>query len=135
MLTGNSISNPKFCFIYWISGGKGKSLALLDTAESEGLAHARLSFLIIRGEPERAPNTRDTGSGFICIYIYIYIYIFVCLWGDYFHEQRGKLPIANVGNGRQARVRTALKAKGNWQSKLYLQLPYKFNNYCVTRAQ
>ena len=22
---------------------------------------------IIRGEPERAPNTRDTGSGFICI--------------------------------------------------------------------
>ena len=34
---------------------------------------------IIRGEPERAPNTRDTGSGFICIYIYIYyIYLYVC---------------------------------------------------------
>ena len=24
---------------------------------------------VIRGEPERAPNTRETGSGFICIYI------------------------------------------------------------------
>ena len=47
MLTGKSISNPKFRFIYWISGEKGKSLALLDAAESEGLAHARLSFLII----------------------------------------------------------------------------------------
>ena len=37
---------------------------------------------IIRGEPERAPNTRDTGSGFICIYIYNiiykYIYLYVC---------------------------------------------------------
>ena len=53
------------------------------------------------------------------MYIYI-ILLFVCLWGDYFHEQRVKLPIANVGNGRQARVRTALKAKGNGQGKLYL---------------
>ena len=41
----------------------------------------------------------------------------ICLWGDYFHERRVKLPIANVGNGRQARVRTA---KGNGQGKLYL---------------
>ena len=32
---------------------------------------------IIRGEPERAPNTRDTGSGFICIYLYKYICMFV----------------------------------------------------------
>ena len=33
--------------------------------------------MLIRGEPERAPNTRGTGSGFICMYIYnniIYIY-------------------------------------------------------------
>ena len=58
---------------------------------------------IVRGEPEPAPNTRDTGSGFICKYIY------VCLCGDYFHEQGVKLQIANVGNGRQARVRTTLK--------------------------
>ena len=28
---------------------------------------------IIRGEPERAPNTRGTGSGFICIYIYMFV--------------------------------------------------------------
>ena len=28
---------------------------------------------IFRGEPERAPNTRGTGSGFICIYIYLYV--------------------------------------------------------------
>ena len=53
----------------------------------------------------QAPNTRDTGSGFICIYMY------VCLWGDYFHGQRVKLRIANVGNGRQARVCTALKVQ------------------------
>ena len=26
---------------------------------------------IIRGEPERAPNTRGTGSGFIYIYLYV----------------------------------------------------------------
>ena len=32
--------------------------------------------LVIRGEPERAPNTRGTGSGFI----YIYIYILVCMF-------------------------------------------------------
>ena len=29
---------------------------------------------VIRGEPERAPNTRETGSG---VYIYIFIYLFV----------------------------------------------------------
>ena len=29
--------------------------------------------VVIRGEPERALNTRETGSGFICIYIYIYV--------------------------------------------------------------
>ena len=34
----------------------------------------------------------------------LYVYIFVCLWGDYFHDQRVKLRIANVGNGRQTRV-------------------------------
>ena len=43
--------------------------------------------IIIRGESERAPNTRETGSGFICIHI---IYIFVCLWGDHFSEERVK---------------------------------------------
>ena len=69
---------------------------------------------LIRGEPERAPNTQDTGSGFICIYIY---YIFVCLWGDYFHEQGVKLQIANVGNGRQARVRTTLKVQSYLQKR------------------
>ena len=30
---------------------------------------------LIRGEPEQAPNTRETGRGFIILYIYIYIYI------------------------------------------------------------
>ena len=24
---------------------------------------------VIRGEPEQAPNTQDTGSGFICLYL------------------------------------------------------------------
>ena len=32
-------------------------------------------------------------------------------WGDYFHEQRVKLRIANVGNGCQPRVHTALKVQ------------------------
>ena len=40
----------------------------------------------------------------MALYVYIYINIFVCLWGDYFHDQRVKLRIANVGNGRQTRV-------------------------------
>ena len=31
---------------------------------------------MIRGEPERAPNTRETGSG-VYIYIYLFIYLFV----------------------------------------------------------
>ena len=35
---------------------------------------------LIRGEPERAPNTRGTGSGFI----------YICLWGDHFSEERVK---------------------------------------------
>ena len=30
---------------------------------------------LIRGEPERALNTRSTGSGFICIYIYNCMYV------------------------------------------------------------
>ena len=38
-----------------------------------------MSSYIIQGEPERAPNTRETGSG-VCIYIYIYIYIFIYLF-------------------------------------------------------
>ena len=33
---------------------------------------------IIRGEPERAPNTRETGSG-VYIFIYIFIYLYVIL--------------------------------------------------------
>ena len=49
--------------------------------------------------------------------MYIYIYIFVCLWGDYFHEQGVKLQIANVGNGRQARVRTTLKVQSYLQKR------------------
>ena len=31
---------------------------------------------MIWGEPKRAPNTRETGSG-VYIYIYIYIYLFI----------------------------------------------------------
>ena len=47
---------------------------------------------LIRGEPERAPNTRGTGSGFICMILYIYmcIKLYVCLWGDHFSEERVK---------------------------------------------
>ena len=45
------------------------------------------------------------------------VYIFVCLWGDYFHEQGVKLRIANVGNGRQVRVRTALKVQSCLQKQ------------------
>ena len=37
-------------------------------------------------EPERALNTQETGSGFICIYTCMY----VCLWGDHFSEERVK---------------------------------------------
>ena len=36
--------------------------------------------LLIRGEPERAPNTREARSGvYIYIYIYIYIFIYLCV--------------------------------------------------------
>ena len=35
--------------------------------------------MIIEGEPERAPNTREVGKGFyMCICIYIYIFLYVC---------------------------------------------------------
>ena len=44
---------------------------------------------MIRGEPERAPNTRETGSGFVCI-ICILVCMFNCLWGDHFSEERVK---------------------------------------------
>ena len=52
--------------------------------------------VLVQGEHERAsPDTVQE----VTLYR---------LWGDYFHGQRVKLRIANVGNGRQARVRTAL---------------------------
>ena len=35
---------------------------------------SHILYSIIRGEPELAPNTRETGSG---VYIYIFIYLFV----------------------------------------------------------
>ena len=35
------------------------------------------------GEPERAPNTRERGSGFMIMYI--------CLWDDHFSEKRAKI--------------------------------------------
>ena len=47
---------------------------------------------IIRGEPERAPNTRGTGSGFICMY--------VC--GVIISVRRE----LNLGNGRHVHART-----------------------------
>ena len=34
---------------------------------------------IVRGEPERAPNTRDTGSGFIYIYIYMFVGVIISM--------------------------------------------------------
>ena len=42
--------------------------------------------------------------------LYVYNILCVCLWGDYFHEQRVKLRIANVGNGRQARKYDVIQA-------------------------
>ena len=53
--------------------------------KSPRLWSAPLAFRIIRGEPERAPNTRDTGSGFICIYIYINIFSSVKIFGYMVH--------------------------------------------------
>ena len=50
---------------------------------------------IIRGESERAPNTRGTGSGFICIYVSIW-YVCLHLWGDHFSEKRDKLNSAHA---------------------------------------
>ena len=45
------------------------------------------------------------------------LYVYVCLWGDYFHEQRVKLRIANVGNSRQARVRTTFESTSYLQKR------------------
>jgi hypothetical protein len=39
-------------------------------------AGTKIECTIIRGKPEQAPNTRETGSG-VYIYIYIFIYLFV----------------------------------------------------------
>ena len=63
---------------------RNEQTADLDTFTIEML---RVHVLhIIRGEPEKAPNTRETGSVFF-VYI-LYVYIFVCLWGDHFSEER-----------------------------------------------
>ena len=67
---------------------------VLHSLAMQMASHSNSGPNIIRGEPERAPNTRGTGSGFICMYIYIYIYIYicihVCLWGNHFSEERVK---------------------------------------------
>ena len=34
--------------------------------------------LVIRGEPERAPNTQETGSGVYIFYL-LYLYIYLCV--------------------------------------------------------
>ena len=41
---------------------------------------------IFRGEPERAPNTRGTGSNFL-MYIYILVRACVCGVRDHFSEE------------------------------------------------
>ena len=64
--------------------------------------------LLIRGEPERALNTRGTGSGFICIYIYMYVCGVVI-------SVRRELNLLRVGNSRQAHARTfTLHTRSEW---------------------
>ena len=47
---------------------------LIGTQIQSLVLYCRLVLIIIfRGEPERAPNTRGTGSGFICIYTCMYV--------------------------------------------------------------
>ena len=81
------------------------SLSLAST-HSGGFPY---SVYLIRGEPERAPNTRETGSG-VYIYIYIYIYLFIYLFvrdlawqrlNAHAQTPRGSLPL--TGKGRHQR--------------------------------
>ena len=50
-----------------------KLLDMPRKKENKILLILTVMIYIIRGEPERAPNTRGTGSGFICIYICMYV--------------------------------------------------------------
>ena len=62
---------------------------------------SHILYSIIRGEPERAPNTRETGSG---VYIYIFIYLFIYLFVRDLAWQRLS-EHAQTPRGRPYRVR------------------------------
>ena len=83
--TGNYLNKRQAQPITQEQENRLRELGLLGDHNAQAPLQTSQSTLI-RGEPERAPNTRGTGSGFICVYIYIYI----CLWGDHFSEERVK---------------------------------------------
>ena len=78
-------------------------------------------YSLIRGEPERAPNTREMGSGF---YMYMYIGMF-SLWGDHFSEERIQFE-PHVGNGRHAHTITI-----HWQHKCCTQSEWQLETCTV----
>ena len=72
---------------------------------------------IIRGEPKRAPNTRETGSGeYIYNILYLFIYLCVILHGnDLMHMLRHHvIDLTMIGKGRHQR-RSKVKSAELWQ--------------------
>ena len=62
------------CSLALIWCAKTAQGVLISKSSTANVLNAHSSVLV-RGEPERAPNTRGTGSGFICIYLYVCLYV------------------------------------------------------------
>ena len=95
---------------------------LYIAAGCEGLA------IVIRGEPERAPNTRETGSG---VYIYIYIYI-ICYSYSTGPGIYGSKPTRV--RGRSPRTRAVYVAINPWQPCYNYYISHLIGPKCGART-
>ena len=58
------------------------TITQIEDTEYVNISQRYCKDTIIRGEPEQAPNTRETGSSVLYIIIYLFIYLCVVLHGN-----------------------------------------------------
>ena len=78
---------------------------------------------VIRGEPERAPNTRETGSG-VYIYIYIYLFIYLCMilqGNDSMRMLRYHVVDFTMTDKDRHQRRSKVKSAESWQCSVVAQ--------------